>query len=88
MAYTRKYADANRDLINEKRRAKYSTIDRKLEYKQHREEILRKGKEDRMPCPLCGLDFRRLYIKKHILTRHKLTVLPDGVAELICRRIE
>jgi hypothetical protein len=70
MAYTRKYVEANREKINEKRRVKYSAEDRKAEYQQKREEILRKGKEDRANCPLCGLDFRRLYIPKHIATRH------------------
>ncbi len=39
-----------------------------------RDEILKKQKEDRQNCPLCGLDFRRLYIPKHIKIRHKMVV--------------
>jgi hypothetical protein len=85
MAYTREYVEANREKINEKRRVKYSTEHRKAEYQEKREEILRKGKEDRSNCPLCGLDFRRLYIKKHLITRHKLTELPENLDDLICR---
>ena len=70
MAYTQKYVETNRDKINEKRRVKYSSEVRKAQYQEKREEILKKGKEDRANCPLCGLDFRRLYISKHIATRH------------------
>ena len=87
MAYSEKYLETNRDKINERRRVKYSTEYRKAAYKDKREEILRKGKEDRANCPLCGLDFRRLYIKKHIITRHKLTELPANLDDLICRPI-
>ena len=85
MAYTREYVEANREKINLKRRQRYNTDYRKVEYQEKREEILRKGKEDRANCPLCGLDFRRLYIKKHIITRHKLKELPENLDELICR---
>ena len=65
------YIEANREIINEKRRKRYSTEQRKEDYKKNREEILKKCKEDRMDCPLCGLEFRRLYIPRHIATRHK-----------------
>ncbi len=83
MAYTRKYVEANREKINEKRRDKYSAELRKAEYQMKREEILQKGKDDRAICPLCGLDFRRLYIKKHVVTRHKLSTPPENLNELI-----
>ena len=73
MAHTKKYVEANRDKINETRRDKYSSEQRKAEYQLKREEILRKGKEERAICPLCGLDFRRLYIPKHVVTRHKMS---------------
>lgn len=73
MAYTQKYLEVNREKINERRRNKYSSKLRKEEYAEKREQILQKGKEDRATCPLCNLDFRRLYIKKHIVTRHKIT---------------
>ena len=71
MAYTQKYLDENREMINQKRREKYVSRDRKAEYQLHREAILKRGKEDRASCPLCGLEFRRLYIPKHIKARHK-----------------
>ena len=71
MAYTQKYLETNREIINQKRRDKYVSRDRKAEYQLHREAILKRGKEDRASCPLCGLEFRRLYIPKHIKARHK-----------------
>jgi hypothetical protein len=67
------YIEANRELINEKRRKRYSTEKRKEDYMQNREEILKKCKEDRTNCPLCGLDYRRLYIPQHVVTRHKIS---------------
>lgn len=71
MTYTKQYIEANRETINMKKREKYSSEQRKAEYQMKRKEILKKGKEDRANCPLCGLDFRRLYIPRHIATRHK-----------------
>ena len=76
MGYTKEYADKNRELINEKRRNKYSSARRKEEYNEKRCAILEKGRSDRAQCPLCGLDFRRLYIPKHIATRHKKNTEP------------
>lgn len=70
MAYTWEYVEANREKINEKRRVTYCTERRKVEYQRKREEILKSQKDDRANCPLCGLDFRRLYIPKHIKIRH------------------
>lgn len=71
MGSSPEYIETNRETINLKRRQKYNTEIRKAEYQEKREGILQKGKEDRALCPLCGLDFRRLYIKRHIVTRHK-----------------
>lgn len=82
MPYTEKYAEANREKINEKRRDKYSSELRKAEYAAKRQDILQRGKEDRATCPLCNLDFRRLYIKKHIITRHKIDP-PENLKDLI-----
>ena len=64
------YIEANRDIINEKRRSRYSSEQRKAEYQQKRTKILKKSRLDRACCPLCGIDFRRLYIPQHIATRH------------------
>ena len=83
MAYTREYLEKNRDAINEKRRAKYSTEKRKAKYQQNREELLQRGRDDRACCPLCNLEFRRLYIKNHIVTRHKVQP-PENLNELMC----
>jgi hypothetical protein len=71
MAYTQEYIETHRDAINTKKRQKYSSERRRAEYYRTRGAILKKGREDRANCPLCGLDFRRLYIPRHIATRHK-----------------
>ena len=84
MAYTREYLEKNRDAINDKRRAKYCTEKRKAKYQQTRETLLQKAKGDRACCPLCNLEFRRLYIKNHIATRHKVQP-PEDLNELICK---
>ena len=84
MAYTREYLEKNRDAINDKRRAKYCTEKRKAKYQQKREELLQRSKGDRACCPLCNLEFRRLYIKSHIVTRHKVQP-PENLNELICK---
>ena len=43
-------------------------------YVAHRESILREQRQDRAACPLCmGITFRRLYLKRHLLSRHKLS---------------
>ena len=79
MVYTKQYIEANRETINMKRRQKYDSDLRKLEYQQKRESILKHEKEDRANCPLCGLDFRRLYIPRHIATRHKKHTVAQDV---------
>ena len=68
------YIEANREDINYKRRMRYNSVARKEEYDANRETILLQKKNDRGICPLCKLDFRRLYIKQHIVTRHKLSM--------------
>ena len=71
MAYSKKYMDENQELINQKRRDAYAPRNRKMEYQKNRLCILEAQKKDRAICPLCNLSFRRLYIPKHIETRHK-----------------
>ena len=74
--YDREYHAANREKINQKRREYYArqrcvrNEAKRAAYVLKRDEILKKQKKDRQNCPLCGLDFRRLYIQKHIATRH------------------
>ena len=64
--------EANREKINEHRRNKYDSGRRKEEYQQKREDILRRAKEDRLSCPICTIQYRRLYLKVHLQNRHKL----------------
>lgn len=73
MGYSEEYLETHRETINKKRREAYVSADRKADYRAKREAILSAGKEDRANCPLCGLDFRRLYIPKHVVTRHKMS---------------
>jgi hypothetical protein len=71
MVSSQKYLDENREILNEKRRARYSSEERKLDYQKNRIQILEKKKNDREPCPMCGLMYRRAYITTHIKTRHE-----------------
>ena len=73
MAYTKKYFEENRDLINKKRRNKYSSLVRKEEYQKNKNTISQLGKEDVKRCPICTIDYRRTYLKKHMLNRHKMS---------------
>jgi len=86
MGSSPEYVEANRESINLKRRNRYNSEQRRAEYQEKRETILKRGREDRSNCPLCGLDFRRLYIKRHIVTRHKLTDF--NLDELICKQVQ
>lgn len=83
MVYSREYYEKNRTLINSKTRLKYCSETRKKQYNDTRDTVLTRMKEDRATCPLCKLDFRRLYIRKHIHTRHKLTELPDEIIQVL-----
>lgn len=73
MAYTKKYLEVNREIINLKRREKYSSDARKADYKLKRDEISQKGKLDVKSCPICQINYRRTYLKKHMINRHKLS---------------
>ncbi len=50
----------------------YDPAQRKAEYQRNRAVILQKSKTDRVQCPLCKLEYRRLYMPQHIQTRHKI----------------
>ena len=73
MVSSASYIEANREIINHKRRMRYDSEARKKEYSENREAILLQKKNDRGVCPLCKLDFRRLYIPQHLVTRHKIS---------------
>ena len=74
--YDRAYHEANREKINQKHRENYlkhrveRNAQRRAYYQLQRENILQKQKEDRAPCPLCQLTFRRVYVPQHIARRH------------------
>ena len=72
MGYSQKYFQLNQNRINAKRRDKYNSERRKAKYQENREQILLKLRQDRCLCPLCGLEYRRLYIKRHLIGRHKI----------------
>ena len=72
MGYSREYHLKNKDRLNANRRNRYDSEARKTDYRENRESILLAKKEDRANCPLCQLDYRRLYIPRHLVTRHKL----------------
>ena len=77
--YDRAYHEANRERINQRHRDNYvkhrdvRNAKRRAEYQLQREQILQKQKEDRAPCPLCHLMFRRVYVPRHISLRHNLS---------------
>ena len=79
--YDRAYHEANRERINQKHRENYlkhreeRNARRRAEYQLQRETILQKQKEDRAPCPLCHLTFRRTYVLQHIALRHQTSNL-------------
>ena len=77
MGSSAEYIEANRETINMKRRQRYNSEARKEEYRLNRVEILQKKKDDRTMCPLCSLAYGRFYLKKHLVTRHKM---PQNVA--------
>ena len=74
MVYTQKYYDTHRESINAKRRERYDSAARKEEYYLNRDLILQKKREDKAMCPLCSIEYGRFYLRKHLLSRHKLPV--------------
>ena len=73
MAYDQDYFQKNRDAINKRRRENYNSENRRDVYTAKKSEILSKLKQDRTKCNLCHFDFRTSYLKKHLLSRQKLS---------------
>ena len=77
--YDRRYYETHRERINQKQREQHTlhrearNERRRTQYQQQRSNILLKQQQDRAPCPLCQLTFRRLYIPTHISRRHATT---------------
>ena len=67
---------ANREHINQQHQKNYAkhrdeyNAKRRAQYHERRCDILLKQKQDRAPCPLCNLTFRRVYIPIHVSRRH------------------
>lgn len=63
-AYSLAYAEKNRLSIRIKNRAHYA---------ENKDVILKKRRTKRVHCELCNFSFcNRLYLRKHLLCRHKL----------------
>ena len=59
----KKHYEKHKDRILEHKRSYYQA---------NKIQILEKIKNDRIECPYCsGITFRRLYLPKHLETRHK-----------------
>ena len=67
------YYQKHKEIVNERRQTHYS---------KNREYILERMRNDTQECPICKMDFRRLYLKTHML-RHKLDV--EKVNDLLCK---
>ena len=48
-------------------------------YQDNKEAILLARKEDKQMCPICQIEYGRLYLDKHLKNRHK--ILPEN---LVC----
>ena len=78
LMYDRDYYQANREHINQQHRENYAkhrdeyNAKRRAQYHERRCDILLKQKQDRAPCPLCNLTFRRVYIPIHVSRRHSV----------------
>jgi hypothetical protein len=55
-----RYATKSQTTYNENRREKY-----RLD--ENRSQVLQKAREDRCACDVCGREYRRRYIKKHMV---------------------
>ena len=55
---------------------------KRQKYQENREAILQKGRNDKQECPICKIEYRRLYLKRHLLSRHKFD------EEIICQMIQ
>ena len=75
-SYKREWRKQNASRVNAQRRARHAEIKsqvnaaRRHRYAQNAEAVLAKMKADRAECPICGRSCRRLYISRHIATRH------------------
>ena len=73
-----RYRLKNRDLLLQKASAYHQKNKEEINakkmrlYYENKDAILEKQKADRVECPICKIEYRRLYLKRHLLTRHKL----------------
>ena len=74
----RKYIEKNRESRNLKKRE---------DYMRDRNNILEKSRTDLKQCPICTINYRRLYLPHHMVNRHKIqreNLPPD----LLCKAVQ
>ena len=60
------------ETVNGRRRHHYDSEGRRQSYLKHRDATLRRLRDDRARCPLCHMDYRRLYLPQHMARRHNI----------------
>ena len=66
----RLFYNTHKDEINLKRRQSYDL---------KKDDISKAGKEDVRTCPLCNIDYRRVYLHAHLQNRHKVEALCPSI---------
>lgn len=74
----RKYIQKNRESRNTKKRE---------EYMRDRDKILERSRTDLKQCPICTINYRRLYLPHHMMNRHNIHKenLPS---DLLCKVVQ
>ena len=59
-----------------------------LQKKRERYELQKEEfKKDVKQCPICQIDYRRMYLKKHMLNRHKMSE-EELPTDLCCKLVK
>ena len=66
--------ERNRDAMNQRRREQYDSDARMRRYYENRGVILQRRRENKALCPLCRIEYRRPYLRTHLVGRHRLEV--------------
>ena len=54
-------------------------LKRRQSYELKKDAISKAGKEDVRTCPLCNIDYRRVYLRAHLQNRHKVEALCPSI---------
>lgn len=76
----RKYIEKNRENRNAKKRENYM---------RDREKILERSRNDLKVCPICAINYRRLYLPHHMTKRHKIekeNLPPDLLCKVVPKK--